>query len=152
MGSDEALQRFSKGDAAMIFSGNFEYSFLKNAMGSDVLGAFPLPANDEDQPTYTVVSKGGGTAIYSGSEHIELCKKIFEKLYQKEEVPASTNDEIWNIFYDMEDEDRYTINCNQGWKGNVEWALEDGVSRKIGGAPISVNYITSMMQEAYEEG
>ena len=151
VGSDEALQRFQNGEAAMIFSGNFNYSILLNALGED-LGAFPLPANDEGQPIYTVVSKGGGTAIYSGSKHIELCKKIFEKLYAPTDDIDSSEDEIWSVFRDLQSEGRYTINCNQGWKGDVEWALEDGVSRKIGGAPISVNYITSMMQEAYETG
>lgn len=152
VGSDEALQRFENGEAAMIFSGNFNYTSFLNALGDD-LGAFPLPANDAGLPIYTVISKGGGTAIYSGSKHIELCKKIFEKLYADVNDPAPSNDDgFWNIFHDLQREGRYTINCNQGWKGDVEWALEDGVSRKIGGSPISVNYITSMMQEAYETG
>lgn len=152
MSSEESLQRFMNGEAAMIFSGNFNYSTLKAAMGEDVLGAFPLPANDEGQPIYTVVSKSGGTAVYSGSQHINLCKKIFEKLYQSTGYMASSEDPIWDIFYSLEQEGHYTINCNQGWKGDVEWALEDGVSQKIGGAPFSVNYITAQMQEAYENG
>lgn len=74
MSSAEAIRRFCNGEAAMLFSGNFNYSTLLNALGEN-LGAFPLPANDQDQPLCTVVSKGGGTAIYSGSQHIELCKK-----------------------------------------------------------------------------
>lgn len=151
VGSQEALQRFTDGEAAMIFSGNFTYSSLLSVLGDD-LGTFPLPANDEGEPIYTVISKGGGTAIYSGSKHIELCKKIFEKLYDANDETPSSEDEIWAPFRELEKEGRYTINCNQGWKGDVEWALEDGVSRKIGGSPISVNYITSMMQEAYETG
>ena len=151
MGSTEALNRFCNGEAAMLFSGNFNYSSLLNALGEN-LGAFPLPANDEGQPLCTVISKGGGTAIYSGSQHIELCKKIFEKLYQSTSDAASSEDEIWYVFHELEKEGHYTINCNQGWRGDVEWALEDGVSRKIGGAAISVHYITSLMQDAYENG
>lgn len=151
MGSAESINRFCNEEAAMLFSGNFNYSSLLNALGKD-LGAFPLPANDEGEPLCTVVSKGGGTAIYSGSQHIELCKKIFEKLYTPTNDTLSSQDAIWDIFYDLKEEGHFTVNCNQGWKGDVEWALEDGVSRKIGGAAISVNYITSMMQNAYENG
>ena len=151
MSSAEAIRRFCNGEAAMLFSGNFNYSTLSNALGKN-LGAFPLPANNQDQPLCTVVSKSGGTAIYSGSQHIELCKKIFEKLYEPTNDTLSSEDEIWKFFHDLEEKGHFTINCNQGWKGDVEWALEDGVSRKIGGAAISVSYITSMMQKAYENG
>ena len=151
MSSAEAIRRFCNGEAAMLFSGNFNYSTLLNALGEN-LGAFPLPANDQDQPLCTVVSKSGGTAIYSGSQHIELCKKIFEKLYEPTNDTLSSEDEIWMVFHDLKEKGHFTINCNQGWKGDVEWALEDGVSRKIGGAAISVNHITSMMQTAYENG
>ena len=124
-------------------------------MGEDEVGAFPLPANDVGQPVYTVISKGNGTAVYSGSKHIELCKQIFNKLYAPADASAteeSSADNIWQIFLNLQEKGQYTNNCNQGWKGDVEWTLEDGLSQKIAGASISVNYITAQMQKAYENG
>lgn len=155
MGNSEAIERFTNGEAAMLFNANFTYPSLTTAMGEDEVGAFPLPANDVGQPVYTVISKGNGTAVYSGSKHIELCKQIFNKLYAPADASAteeSSADNIWQIFLNLQEKGQYTNNCNQGWKGDVEWTLEDGLSQKIAGASISVNYITAQMQKAYENG
>lgn len=153
MSAAEASERFAAGEAAMMFGGNFTYSGLTEQMGEETLGAFSLPANEEGQPVYGVISKGGGMTVYAKGSHVELCKKIFEKFYEKENVWDSDNEEeIWAPFDILEETGRHTINCNQGWKGDVEWAMEDGVSRKIGGEAISIEEITRKMQEAYDRG
>lgn len=152
MGNAEAILHFTNGEAAMLFNGNFSYSSLLSAMGEDALGAFPLPGNDVGQPIYTVLSKGGGMAVYSGGKHVELCKKIWEFLQGTTNSDSGYTDSIWEPFKLLGDNGQYTINCNQNWKGDVEWVLEDGVSRKIGGDSISISYITSQMQKSYEEG
>lgn len=149
MSSSEAIKRFSDGEAAMLFGGDFQYSTLISRMEEDEFGVFPLPSNEEGEPLYAVVSKGGGTAVYSGSRHVELCKRIYEKLYEEQ---VEIKNEIWSPFQQLQEKGQFTINCNQGWKGDVEWVLEDGVSRKIGGDSISVGYITRQMQNAYEKG
>lgn len=145
----EAVEQFAEGKAAMIFSGDFQYRQIASEMGTDVLGMFPLPANQEGYPLYTVVSKSGGNAIYSGSENINLCKKIFEKMY---EGSVQEKSDVWDQFLDLKEAGQYTINCNQGWKGDVEWVMEDGVSRKIGGDSISADFIAQQMQDAYDKG
>lgn len=149
----EAIERFADGEAAMMFGGNFNSSAVSEKMAED-LGVFPLPANEEDQPVYAVISLGGGTAVYAQGEHVELCKKIFEKLYvsEMESIGASAGySGLWTDFAVFEESGRYASNCNQGWKGNVEWVLEDGVSRIIGGEKITAEYIAAEMQKAYEE-
>lgn len=155
MGGTEAIQRFANGEAAMLFGANFSYPSVKASLGENEVGAFPLPANDTGHPVYTVISKGNGSAIYSGSKHVELCKQIFEKLYESEDTSDTTSsegDNIWQFFLDLQEKGQYTNNCNQGWMGDVEWVLEDGLSQKIGGALISVHYITQQMQLAYNLG
>lgn len=152
MGQAEASRRFAKGEAAMMFGGNFNYSELSEWMGEENLGVFPLPANDEGEPVYGVLSHGGGMAVYAQGEHTELCKEIFQVLYENSGLQSSEmSDETWGVFNELEKKGHYTINCNQGWKGDVEWALEDGISRRIGGEGLSVSDITENMQEAYEQ-
>lgn len=146
MGQTEALERFADGEAAMLMGGSFNYTALTDAIDEDFsLNSFPLPGNDAGEPLYGVISKGGGYAVYSQSEHLDLCKQIFEKLYENsaEEEP----EEIFQVFEPLEKHGQFTVNCNQGWQGEVEWALEDGLSRYIGGDNLSVHDITSQMQE-----
>lgn len=150
MGQAEASRRFAKGEAAMMFGGNFNYPDLSEWMGEENLGVFPLPANDAGEPVYGVISHGGGMAVYAQGEHAELCKEIFQALYENSGSQSSEmNGETWEVFTELEKKGHYTINCNQGWKGDVEWALEDGVSRWIGGERLSLSDITEDMQEAY---
>lgn len=149
----EALQRFAEGEGAMLFGGDFNYSTLVETMDREDLGAFPLPANEEGDPVYGVISRGGGIAVYAGGDHVDLCKKIFQKLNEPAEEESSGDyQELWAEFDDIQEAGRYTINCNQGWKGDVEWVLEDGVSRKIGGERVTAEEIADKMQKAYEEG
>ena len=151
MSNAEAIEHFINGDAAMIFNGNFSPSYLTEKMTEDALGAFPLPANETGSPIYGVISSGGGTAIYSGSKHVDLCKKIWEKLHSSFSFTSKAFTGIWDVFQPLLAEQRYTINCNQGWLGDVEWVLEDGISQKIAGDSISVSHITALMQKAYDE-
>lgn len=151
MSNAEAIEHFINGDAAMIFNGNFSSSYLTEKMTEDALGAFPLPANETGSPIYGVISSGGGTAIYSGSKHVDLCKKIWEKLHSSFSFTSKAFTGIWDVFQPLLAEQRYTINCNQGWLGDVEWVLEDGISQKIAGDSISVSHITALMQKAYDE-
>lgn len=152
MSNAEAVERFAKGEAAMLFGGNFNYSSLKRWLGKERLGAFPLPGNKEGDAVYTVVSYGGGSAVYAGGKNVELSKKILNKLLTYEKDYLNTEESIWNEFVELQEAGQYTINCNQGWKGDVEWVLEDGISRKIGGGSISTEYITEEMQKAYDQG
>lgn len=152
MGQTEASRRFVKGEAAMMLGGNFNYLALSELLEKEKLGAFPLPANDEGKPLYGVISHGGGMAVYAQGEHVELCKKIFQKIYGSSNFrSAEMDEEMWGEFSGLKEKGHYTINCNQGWKGDVEWALEDGVSRKIGGENLSLHDITKSMQKAYEK-
>lgn len=153
IGSAEAAERFGSGEAAMMFGGNFNYSVLSEYMDEEELGAFSLPANENGEPVYGVISNGGGMAVYAGGTHVELCKKIIQKILESGNTGTSSeNESMWSEFEELQESGRYTINCNQGWKGDVEWILEDGVSRKIGGEDISTDYITDKMQKAYDEG
>lgn len=146
MGQTEALERFADGEAAMMMGGNFNCDTILNAIdGRFSLNSFPLPGNDEGEPLYGVISKTGGYAIYSQSEHLDLCKQIFEKLYADNTGDAWN--EIFQSFDSLKESGQFTVNCNQGWQGEVEWALEDGLSRYIGGDDLSVRYITNQMQE-----
>lgn len=152
MSGSEAVKRFTNGEGAMMFGGNFSYSALKAQMDEETLGAFPLPGNTAGKPIYGVLSYGGGMAVYAGGEHVELCKKIFQKLYESENFSTeSDTDKIWAPFYELKKSGYYTINCNQGWRGDVEWVMENGLSKRIGGEDISVEEITNEMQEAYDK-
>lgn len=150
MSNAEALDRFGNGEAAMIFGGNFNYVGLDKKLGKN-LGIFPLPGNMENEKIYTVVSRGGGSAVYSGGKNVELCKKILNKLMIEENDYWNVSEPIWDEIMSLKEEGQYTINCNQGWKGDVEWVLEDGVLRMIGGDDVTVEDITEQMQEAYDK-
>lgn len=148
----EAAERFADGEAAMMFGGDFNYQDLSESMDEE-LGAFSLPANEEGEPVYGVLSYGGGTAVYAGGAHVELYKKIANKLLAETDSFLITGEEgLWEEFEELQSEGRYTSNCNQGWKGDVEWVLEDGVSRMIGGMEVSAFSITADMQKAYDAG
>ena len=150
MGQAEALERFADGEAAMMMGGNFNDNTILDAIdGRFSLKGFPLPGNDEGEPLYGVISKTGGYAIYSQSEHLDLCKQIFEKLY-KNNAQEEPN-ELFQAFDSLRENGQFTVNCNQGWQGDVEWALEDGLSRYIGGDDLSVHDITSQMQEQLQK-
>lgn len=91
-------------------------------------------------------------AVYAEGSHVELCKEICQKLYELETRTEENADSLWSEIDALREAGRYTINCNQGWKGDVEWVLEDGVSRMIGGEDISAEEVTVQMQKAYDKG
>lgn len=157
IGNTEAIERFANGEAAMFFDADFVYYELTASLGEDGVGVFPLPSNDIGEPLYTVASKGGGLAIYAETSHPELCRQIYEKLHESAVDSTSSDtssdaDSPWQTFLALREAGQYINNCNQGWRGDVESVLEDGLSRKIGGASLSINYITSQMQKAYDNG
>lgn len=150
IGQAEALERFADGEAAMMMGGNFNDNTILDAIdGRFSLKSFPLPGNDEGEPLYGVISKTGGYAIYSQSEHLDLCKQILEKLYGNND--EEEENELFQAFDSLRENGQFTVNCNQGWQGDVEWALEDGLSRYIGGDDLSVHYITNQMQEQLQK-
>ena len=75
-----------------------------------------------------------------------ICASRFWKSSDEEE-----ENELFQAFDSLRENGQFTVNCNQGWQGDVEWALEDGLSRYIGGDDLSVHDITSQMQEQLQK-
>lgn len=152
IGAAEAVEIFCSGEAAMLFGGDFNSFTIRKSMAEEKIGVFALPANEKGHPVCGVVSNGGGMAVYAEGSHVELCKEICQKLYELETRTEENADSLWSEIDALREAGRYTINCNQGWKGDVEWVLEDGVSRMIGGEDISAEEVTVQMQKAYDKG
>ena len=54
---------------------------------------------------------------------------------------------IWDVFQPLLAEQRYTINCNQGWFGDVEWVFEVKEKEECSFSQIFLHKSTCLLPE-----
>lgn len=164
----QAITKFVNGDGAMMFGGSFNYADISKNNTLDGYGFFPLPANTEGTKIYASIAAGGGPAIYSGSKHKKLCKKILEVMHDgksdiwKAMVEQSTYipvygyeknqiNSLYQPFLDLYDKGQSFYWCNQGWPAGTESIMERLFYKMLGDRTVKISDITEGMQKKFNE-
>lgn len=149
-GSQEAERRFREGEAGMMFASTGEArNFVEQ--GED-FGFFLLPANERGEETVCTLGEIGGLSIYSGSEHIDICRELLDEVFWAE--IGEGEDDTEELFPEVHQaylKKEYVPLCNQGWYHEVELVLERMLGEYLAGASVTVEEITQAMQNELEK-
>ena len=169
LSSQQAIQKYVDGEAAMIFDGSFNASAMKAAGAATFeRGCFPLPGNDAGSDIYTAMSMTGSPAIYSGSKNIDLCKKIVNTWFDGESDlwkawintgkynptygwGSDQIDPLFTGFMDLYNDGKSFYWCNQGWPAGVETEMETLFSEAVSNQGTTIEDITKGMQNKFNE-
>lgn len=164
----QAMAKFKKGDAAMIFGGSFNITDIASGNKKDKYGFFPLPGNDRGNKLYASIAAGGGPAIYSGSKNIDICKKILELMHDgrsdiwQELISGDTYipvygydknkvNDLYKPFLELYEKKQSFYWCNQGWPSGTENVMEQLFYNMVGDGMTTVCDITKGMQKKFDE-
>lgn len=164
----QAISKFKNGDAAMIFGGSFNITDIVNKDEKDKYGFFPLPGNNKGDKLYAAIAAGGGPAIYSGSKHKDICKKILQLMHDgeseiwKQLVSGDTYipiygyekdnvNELYKPFLALYEKGQSFYWCNQGWPSGTENTMENLFYNMMGDGKTTIPDITKGMQKKFEE-
>lgn len=150
---EEASRKLNQGEAAMMFE-------IGSPIGNNNFGFFPLPGNDRGKKIRCSIGEMGGVGIYSGTEHMELCKEILNEVVWP--VTETERENVENGFEDYGPSSFYTVDgnydteswfppCNQEWINEVEIVLEEKLGEYITGHSITILDITKAMQAELEK-
>ena len=143
--SDEALDCFKSGEAAMIITTSLYYSSILDGEDAEkTFGFIPLPANRRGEQL--CISEGliGGFGVYAGSGQKESLVQVLTDFYEHDLTCQDMGRHLFTekAYWDLP----VYYFCNQGWPNEVEVVMENKILEYLSGADMQVSDITAAMQ------
>lgn len=165
----QAIQIFIDGQAAMIFTGTWDYPPLMNEGAvSFERGFFPLPGNGNGQPVWQAVATAAGWAVSADSQHLDAVKEVLNywfdpesDLFQKwvetnpsisafEGVPLN-KDLYKDAFTQYQETGNSIYFANQMWPSGVADEMMAKFAEMIGGRNVTPEDVAQAMQNKFDE-
>ncbi|MCI3920796.1 extracellular solute-binding protein [Paenibacillus sp. TRM 82003] len=169
LGSAQAAQLFIDGQAAMTFTGTWDYASMtsKGAVEFE-RGFFSLPGNEPGQPVYVSAATSAGYALNAKSKNLDVAKQVLNYLFDGESelfqsfvasnssisvykgVPL-TQDIFQGVYDNYQENGNSVYFSNQMWPAGVSDEMQAKFAEIIGGRDTTPEDVAAAMGAKFDE-
>ncbi|OMF38073.1 hypothetical protein BK133_03595 [Paenibacillus sp. FSL H8-0548] len=169
LGSAQANQLFIDGQAAMIFTGTWDFPSLTSKGAAEFTRGFEsLPGNEAGQPVYVSAATSAGYGLNAKSKQLDAAKDIMNYLFDGESElfqafnAANTSISVYEgvelsneLFTSVHENYTQTGNSvyfsNQMWPAGVSDVMQSKFAEMIGGRKTTAADTAAAMDEKFKE-